>query len=114
MLMMMMMMMNSTTTCMLGLAILPIKLPLLNRVFSFVVEAIRTHMVDEDVGVFYFLFFFPFLRGRVFCCCPWRLSFTSQALIKRCSLQGSLKFHVKWEGWDAKEDLTWEPEDNLK
>ncbi|UZP37735.1 hypothetical protein NXS19_005551 [Fusarium pseudograminearum] len=27
---------------------------------------------------------------------------------------GSLKFQVKWEGYDAKKDLTWEPEDNLR
>ncbi|KAJ4314221.1 hypothetical protein N0V84_009006 [Fusarium piperis] len=27
---------------------------------------------------------------------------------------GSLKFHVKWEGYDAEEDLTWEPEENLQ
>lgn len=26
---------------------------------------------------------------------------------------GSLKFLVKWEGWEKKSDLTWEPEDNL-
>ncbi|PNY23343.1 Chromatin-associated protein swi6 [Tolypocladium capitatum] len=26
---------------------------------------------------------------------------------------GSLKFLVKWEGWEEKSDLTWEPEDNL-
>ncbi|KAH7312366.1 hypothetical protein B0I35DRAFT_411097 [Stachybotrys elegans] len=26
---------------------------------------------------------------------------------------GSLKFQVKWEGYDSKKDLTWEPEDNL-
>ncbi|KAK5994995.1 Chromo domain-containing 2-like protein [Cladobotryum mycophilum] len=27
---------------------------------------------------------------------------------------GTLKFQVKWEGWDKKSDLTWEPEENLK
>ncbi|KAH8171158.1 chromo shadow domain-containing protein [Sarocladium implicatum] len=27
---------------------------------------------------------------------------------------GSLKFQVKWEGWDKKADLTWEPEDTLR
>ncbi|KAJ6787917.1 hypothetical protein PWT90_01900 [Aphanocladium album] len=27
---------------------------------------------------------------------------------------GSLKFHVKWEGYDKKSDMTWEPEDNLE
>ncbi|ATY59608.1 chromo domain-containing [Cordyceps militaris] len=27
---------------------------------------------------------------------------------------GSLKFHVKWEGYDKKADMTWEPEDNLE
>ncbi|KOS20041.1 Chromo domain-containing protein 2 [Escovopsis weberi] len=27
---------------------------------------------------------------------------------------GSLKFQVKWEGWDKKSDLTWEPEENLE
>ncbi|ODA82380.1 hypothetical protein RJ55_00887 [Drechmeria coniospora] len=26
---------------------------------------------------------------------------------------GSLKFLVKWEGWEKKSDMTWEPEDNL-
>ncbi|KAJ6442134.1 chromo domain-containing protein [Purpureocillium lavendulum] len=26
---------------------------------------------------------------------------------------GSLKFLVKWEGWEKKADMTWEPEDNL-
>jgi hypothetical protein len=25
-----------------------------------------------------------------------------------------LKFHVKWEGYDSKKDMTWEPEDNLR
>ncbi|KAM0355802.1 hypothetical protein ACHAPU_000189 [Fusarium lateritium] len=27
---------------------------------------------------------------------------------------GSLKFQVKWEGYEAKSDLTWEPEENLR
>ncbi|KAF7553857.1 hypothetical protein G7Z17_g3350 [Cylindrodendrum hubeiense] len=27
---------------------------------------------------------------------------------------GSLKFQVKWEGYESKKDLTWEPEANLK
>ncbi|PHH87707.1 hypothetical protein CDD83_8510 [Cordyceps sp. RAO-2017] len=27
---------------------------------------------------------------------------------------GSLKFLVKWEGWEKKSDMTWEPEDNLR
>lgn len=27
---------------------------------------------------------------------------------------GSLKFQVKWEGYESKKDLTWEPEENLK
>ncbi|KAF5017738.1 hypothetical protein F66182_10308 [Fusarium sp. NRRL 66182] len=27
---------------------------------------------------------------------------------------GDLLFQVKWEGYEAKKDLTWEPEDNLK
>ncbi|KAM5346598.1 hypothetical protein ACJ41O_009603 [Fusarium nematophilum] len=27
---------------------------------------------------------------------------------------GSLKFHVKWEGYEAKKDMTWEGEDNLQ
>ncbi|RDA88099.1 hypothetical protein CP532_5313 [Ophiocordyceps camponoti-leonardi (nom. inval.)] len=27
---------------------------------------------------------------------------------------GSLKFLVKWEGWEKKADMTWEPEDNLR
>ncbi|KAL6361705.1 hypothetical protein LRP88_05180 [Fusarium phalaenopsidis] len=27
---------------------------------------------------------------------------------------GSLKFHVKWEGYDAVADMTWEPEENLQ
>ncbi|KZZ91360.1 heterochromatin protein one [Moelleriella libera RCEF 2490] len=27
---------------------------------------------------------------------------------------GSLKFQVKWEGWESKKDLTWEPEANLE
>ncbi|CAM1502295.1 Fc.00g042790.m01.CDS01 [Cosmosporella sp. VM-42] len=27
---------------------------------------------------------------------------------------GTLKFQVKWEGYDSKKDLTWEPEENLK
>ncbi|KAK3181711.1 hypothetical protein K4F52_006927 [Lecanicillium sp. MT-2017a] len=26
---------------------------------------------------------------------------------------GTLKFHVKWEGYESKKDMTWEPEDNL-
>ncbi|KAL6892764.1 hypothetical protein HDV57DRAFT_513053 [Trichoderma longibrachiatum] len=26
---------------------------------------------------------------------------------------GTLKFHVKWEGYDKKSDMTWEPEENL-
>lgn len=28
--------------------------------------------------------------------------------------QGSLRFQVKWEGYDSKKDLTWEPEENLE
>lgn len=28
-------------------------------------------------------------------------------------LQGNIKFQVKWEGYDSKADLTWEPEENL-
>lgn len=28
--------------------------------------------------------------------------------------QGTFKFQVKWEGWDDKKDLTWEPETNLR
>jgi chromobox protein 1 len=27
---------------------------------------------------------------------------------------GTLKFHVKWEGYDDKADMTWEPEENLE
>ncbi|KAH6605644.1 hypothetical protein Trco_004797 [Trichoderma cornu-damae] len=27
---------------------------------------------------------------------------------------GSLKFHVKWEGYEKKSDMTWEPEENLQ
>ncbi|XEV03810.1 hypothetical protein FSHL1_009097 [Fusarium sambucinum] len=27
---------------------------------------------------------------------------------------GTLKFQVKWEGYEAKKDLTWEPEENLR
>ncbi|KAG5933483.1 hypothetical protein E4U53_000979 [Claviceps sorghi] len=27
---------------------------------------------------------------------------------------GTLKFQVKWEGYDSKKDLTWEPEENLE
>lgn len=30
------------------------------------------------------------------------------------AVQGNLKFQVKWEGWESKKDLTWEPEENLK
>ncbi len=29
-------------------------------------------------------------------------------------MQGEPLFHVKWEGYDKKSDMTWEPEDNLK
>ncbi len=29
-------------------------------------------------------------------------------------MQGTLKFHVKWEGYDKKSDMTWEPEENLE
>ncbi|PHH58784.1 hypothetical protein CDD81_4583 [Ophiocordyceps australis] len=29
-------------------------------------------------------------------------------------VDGTLKFLVKWEGWDKKTDMTWEPEENLK
>lgn len=51
-------------------------------------------MIDEDV------------RGnrRLFC------SFT---MANGCA-QGTLKFHVKWEGYEKKSDMTWEPEENLK
>ncbi|QUC16445.1 uncharacterized protein UV8b_00686 [Ustilaginoidea virens] len=42
---------------------------------EFIVEAIKSHMVDED---------------------------------------GSLKFQVKWEGYESKKDMTWEPEENLE
>lgn len=31
----------------------------------------------------------------------------------KTTLQGNIKFHVKWEGYDNKKDLTWEPEENL-
>ncbi|KAM0260598.1 hypothetical protein ACHAQJ_002660 [Trichoderma viride] len=27
---------------------------------------------------------------------------------------GTLKFHVKWEGYEKKSDMTWEPEENLR
>ncbi|KAH8126779.1 hypothetical protein ACSS6W_002364 [Trichoderma asperelloides] len=27
---------------------------------------------------------------------------------------GTLKFHVKWEGYEKKSDMTWEPEENLQ
>ncbi|CAG9943824.1 unnamed protein product [Clonostachys rosea f. rosea IK726] len=27
--------------------------------------------------------------------------------------KGNIRFQVKWEGYDSKKDLTWEPEDNL-
>ncbi|KAI1067728.1 hypothetical protein LB507_010587 [Fusarium sp. FIESC RH6] len=27
---------------------------------------------------------------------------------------GTLKFQVKWEGYEAKQDMTWEPEENLR
>ncbi|GAO13334.1 hypothetical protein UVI_02013470 [Ustilaginoidea virens] len=47
----------------------------LTRGFRFIVEAIKSHMVDED---------------------------------------GSLKFQVKWEGYESKKDMTWEPEENLE
>jgi len=29
-------------------------------------------------------------------------------------VDGTLKFHVKWEGYDREEDMTWEPEENLR
>ena len=29
-------------------------------------------------------------------------------------MQGEPLFKVKWEGYDAESDLTWEPESNLK
>jgi chromobox protein 1 len=28
-------------------------------------------------------------------------------------LKGVLRFQVKWEGYNKKSDLTWEPEENL-
>lgn len=28
--------------------------------------------------------------------------------------QGTLLLHVKWKGYDKVEDMTWEPEENLK
>lgn len=28
--------------------------------------------------------------------------------------QGTLLLHVKWKGYDKAEDMTWEPEENLK
>ncbi|KND90596.1 Chromatin-associated protein swi6 [Tolypocladium ophioglossoides CBS 100239] len=57
---------------------------------EFIVEAIKKHMVDEDVRR-------PRSRPGALANPP----------------QGSLKFLVKWEGWEKKTDLTWEPEDNL-
>ena len=27
--------------------------------------------------------------------------------------QGTLRFQVKWEGYEKKADMTWEPEENL-
>jgi hypothetical protein len=29
-------------------------------------------------------------------------------------LKGLPRFWVKWQGFDKKKDMTWEPEDNLK
>ena len=43
--------------------------------------------------------------------CHWAFALGQAADLVRA--QGSLKFLVKWEGWEKKADMTWEPEDNL-
>lgn len=67
----------------------------------FIVESIKKHMVDEDVRF-----------G------PRRLAAFLDPGLAVCTnkneWQGSLKFHVKWEGYDKKADMTWEPEENLE
>lgn len=35
-------------------------------------------------------------------------------LCANSTAQGELKFRVKWEGYDKKEDQTWEDEENLR
>jgi chromobox protein 1 len=58
----------------------------------YVVEAIKKHMVDENVS------------GRDWC--GWECGML-------ILFQGDIRFQVKWEGYDSKKDLTWEPEENL-
>ncbi|GAB0134579.1 hypothetical protein EsDP_00002944 [Epichloe bromicola] len=63
---------------------------------EFIVESIKNHMIDEDVSVP------PGAIGR-------REHHRADMI-----MQGTLKFQVKWEGYDSKKDLTWEPEENLE
>lgn len=40
-------------------------------------------------------------------------SIFSRILSELTELQGTLKFFVKWQGYDAVKDHTWEEEENL-
>ncbi|KAI4598253.1 hypothetical protein KJ359_003137 [Pestalotiopsis sp. 9143b] len=40
--------------------------------------------------------------------------FIVEKIIDHLYKDGEIKFKVKWEGWEKKEDLTWEDEDNLR
>ncbi|CAH0052791.1 unnamed protein product [Clonostachys solani] len=61
----------------------------------FVVEKILGHMVDNKVG----------LDGAS--------TAHLHDILLTLAQKGNIRFQVKWEGYDSKKDLTWEPEDNL-
>jgi chromobox protein 1 len=61
----------------------------------YVVEKILSHVVQEDVSY------------------PTSLSNFDMLGCRLTPAQGTLKFEVKWEGYEKKSDRTWEPEENL-
>ena len=36
-----------------------------------------------------------------------------EKILEKREIGGLLEYKVKWRGWDAEEDMTWEPADNL-
>lgn len=61
-------------------------------VFRYVVEQILSHIIDEEVSIYQSY--------------SWLLEANS-------TVQGVIKYEVKWEGFEKKTDRTWEPEENL-
>lgn len=59
----------------------------------FVVEAIKSHLVN-DVG-----------RGLII--------YPFSYAVADSKIKGQIMYHVKWEGYEKRSDMTWEPEENL-